>query len=78
MRRWGTARDQVDGFGNAVSPQVGTWIGTRLRAVLHSPQDCGSGLEMAAWPRPQGRPWLIEAATGGRTAPSHTDTEENP
>lgn len=32
---WGTARDQVDGFGNAVSPQVGTWIGERLRAVLH-------------------------------------------
>ncbi|MFD9443446.1 DNA cytosine methyltransferase [Streptomyces sp. NPDC060001] len=36
---WGSARDQVDGFGNAVSPQVGTWIGLRLRAVLHSPQD---------------------------------------
>jgi DNA (cytosine-5)-methyltransferase 1 len=36
---WGSARDQVDGFGNAVSPQVGTWIGNRLRAVLHSPQD---------------------------------------
>jgi DNA (cytosine-5)-methyltransferase 1 len=32
---WGSARDQVDGFGNAVSPQVGTWIGERLRAVLH-------------------------------------------
>ncbi|MFJ2406649.1 DNA cytosine methyltransferase [Streptomyces xanthochromogenes] len=32
---WGSARDQVDGFGNAVSPQVGTWIGARLRAVLH-------------------------------------------
>ncbi|NUS83713.1 MAG: DNA cytosine methyltransferase [Streptomyces sp.] len=32
---WGTARDQVDGFGNAVSPQVGTWIGERLHAVLH-------------------------------------------
>ncbi|MFJ3205863.1 DNA cytosine methyltransferase [Streptomyces sp. NPDC086989] len=32
---WGSARDQVDGFGNAVSPQVGTWIGSRLRAVLH-------------------------------------------
>lgn len=36
---WGTARDQVDGFGNAVSPQVGTWIGERLRAVIHTPQD---------------------------------------
>jgi site-specific DNA-cytosine methylase len=33
---WGSARDQVDGFGNAVSPQVGEWIGARLRAVLHS------------------------------------------
>lgn len=31
---WGSARDQVDGFGNAVSPQVGEWIGLRLRAVL--------------------------------------------
>lgn len=31
---WGSARNQVDGFGNAVSPQVGTWIGNRLRAVL--------------------------------------------
>lgn len=38
---WGTARDQVDGFGNAVSPQVGAWIGERLRAVLHSHQDRG-------------------------------------
>lgn len=33
---WGAARDQVDGFGNAVSPQVGEWIGSRLRAVLDS------------------------------------------
>lgn len=32
---WGSARDQVDGFGNAVSPQVGEWIGARLRAALH-------------------------------------------
>ncbi|MEU9220167.1 DNA cytosine methyltransferase [Streptomyces sp. NPDC048376] len=32
---WGSARDQVDGFGNAVSPKVGTWIGERLRASLH-------------------------------------------
>jgi hypothetical protein len=31
---WGSARDQVDGFGNAVSPQIGEWIGLRLRAVL--------------------------------------------
>jgi hypothetical protein len=32
---WGASRHQVDGFGNAVSPQVGAWIGTQLRAVLH-------------------------------------------
>ncbi|WP_211349492.1 DNA cytosine methyltransferase [Micromonospora pisi] len=32
---WGSARDQTDGFGNAVSPQVGEWIGSRLRAALH-------------------------------------------
>ncbi|MFE6634715.1 DNA cytosine methyltransferase [Streptomyces tendae] len=32
---WGTAREQVDGFGNAVSPKVGTWIGERLRVSLH-------------------------------------------
>ena len=32
---WGSARDQVDGYGNAVSPQVGEWIALRLRAVLH-------------------------------------------
>lgn len=35
---WGSSRDQVDGFGNAVSPQVGEWIGGRLRAVLHREQ----------------------------------------
>ncbi|MFD5906459.1 DNA cytosine methyltransferase [Streptomyces microflavus] len=34
FRVWGSARNQVDGFGNAVSPQVGAWIGARLRAVL--------------------------------------------
>jgi DNA (cytosine-5)-methyltransferase 1 len=32
---WGSARDQVDGFGNAVFPAIPMWIGTRLRAVLH-------------------------------------------
>lgn len=32
---WGKARQQVDGFGNAVSPPVGTWIGGRLRDALH-------------------------------------------
>lgn len=41
---WGSARDQVDGFGNAVSPPVGKWIGDRLRAVLHTPQDCSPEL----------------------------------
>lgn len=33
---WGPAGSQVDGFGNAVSPQVGAWIGSRLRAVIHT------------------------------------------
>ena len=32
---WGSARERVDGYGNAVSPPVGWWIGGRLRAVLH-------------------------------------------
>lgn len=32
---WGSARDQTDGFGNAVSPPVGEWVGGRLRAALH-------------------------------------------
>lgn len=36
---WGSARNQVDGFGNAVSPQVGAWIGSRLRAIIHTSQD---------------------------------------
>ncbi|MDX3527106.1 DNA cytosine methyltransferase [Streptomyces sp. ID05-39B] len=35
---WGSPRSQVDGFGNAVSPQVGAWIGSRLRAVIHAEQ----------------------------------------
>ncbi|MEH0579084.1 MULTISPECIES: DNA cytosine methyltransferase [Streptomyces] len=35
---WGSARNQVDGFGNAVSPVVGTWIAARLRAVIHGEQ----------------------------------------
>ena len=35
---WGSARAQVDGFGNAVSPQVGAWIGSRLRAILDTPE----------------------------------------
>jgi len=33
---WGTAQQQIDGYGNAVSPQVGYWIAMRLRAALHS------------------------------------------
>ena len=33
---WGSARNQVDGYGNAVSPQVGAWIGARLRAAIHT------------------------------------------
>lgn len=32
---WGNARAQVDGYGNAVTPPVGEWIGNRLRAALH-------------------------------------------
>ncbi len=33
---WGSAREQVNGFGNAVSPAVGAWIGSRLRAVVNA------------------------------------------
>ncbi|TDU87607.1 C-5 cytosine-specific DNA methylase [Kribbella voronezhensis] len=33
---WGSARDQVDGYGNAVTPAIGQWVGGRMRAVLHS------------------------------------------
>ena len=32
---WGSARDQVDGYGNAVTPSVGYWIGDRMRVSLH-------------------------------------------
>ena len=35
---WGSARDQVDGFGNAVSPPTGWWICDRLRRALHGEQ----------------------------------------
>jgi hypothetical protein len=35
---WGSARDQVDGYGNAVSPAVGAWIASRLRAILDTPE----------------------------------------
>lgn len=45
---WGSARNQVDGFGNAVSEQVGMFFGCRLRAILHTPQDCDAKLAVAA------------------------------
>ncbi len=32
---WGSASDQVDGYGNAVSPPVGQWVSGRLRDALH-------------------------------------------
>ena len=48
FRVWGSARNLVDGFGNAVSRQVGAWIGNRLRAVIHTPQDRGPELATAA------------------------------
>lgn len=31
---WGSARDQIDGYGNAVSPPVGMWISLRLKEIL--------------------------------------------
>lgn len=37
---WGSARNQVDGFGNAVSPPVGEWLGRRMRAALHNERGC--------------------------------------
>lgn len=33
---WGSASDQTDGYGNAVSPPVGSWVSGRLRDALHS------------------------------------------
>lgn len=35
---WGSARDQTDGYGNAVTPSIGWWIGGRMRAALHREQ----------------------------------------
>lgn len=35
---WGSASKQVHGFGNAVSPPVGEFLGGRLRAILHNEQ----------------------------------------
>jgi DNA (cytosine-5)-methyltransferase 1 len=39
---WGSARAQTDGFGNAVSPPVGEWLCTRLRAALHRAGELGA------------------------------------
>jgi hypothetical protein len=35
---WGSARDQVDGYGNAVPPPMGAWIGSRLRPIIDTPE----------------------------------------
>lgn len=32
---WGKPRQRVDGYGNAVSPPVGEWVGLRMMAALH-------------------------------------------
>lgn len=32
---WGSNSDQVDGYGNAVTPHVGHWLGDRLRRAFH-------------------------------------------
>ena len=32
---WGTPRQRVDGYGNAVSPPVSEWAGLRMMAALH-------------------------------------------
>lgn len=31
---WGSVKDQVDGYGNAVSPPVGTWVSLGLKEIL--------------------------------------------
>ena len=31
---WGSNRDRVDGYGNAVSPPVAEWISLRLKAII--------------------------------------------
>ena len=38
---WGSNRAQVDGYGNAVSPAVGEWLGSRCYAVLHDALTAG-------------------------------------
>lgn len=57
---WGSASDRVDGYGNAVSPQVGWWISNRLRAVLHGPE--GTGPRPALMP-PAARSLRVEDRT---------------
>lgn len=32
---WGSPRDRVDGYGNAVSPPVSEWVGLRMMSALH-------------------------------------------
>jgi len=67
---WGSASDRVDGYGNAVSPQVGWWISNRLRAVLHGPE--GTGFRPALMP-PAAlslRPEEHAVAARGLTAPT--------
>ncbi len=45
---WGTAKEQVDGFGNAVTPGVGVFLGGRMRASLHA----AKGVTVPAQRRP--------------------------
>ncbi|MGE3412926.1 MAG: DNA cytosine methyltransferase [Dehalococcoidia bacterium] len=67
---WGSASDRVDGYGNAVSPQVGWWISNRLRAVLHGPD--GTGFRPALMPPAARslRPEEHAVAAPGLTAPT--------
>jgi site-specific DNA-cytosine methylase len=50
---WGSARSQVDGFGNAVSPPVGYWVSSRMRDALHGRQIGGAAgtLQPTTYPR---------------------------
>ncbi|MFB7763542.1 hypothetical protein [Streptomyces xiamenensis] len=47
---WGSPSNQVDGFGNAVSPQVGAWIASRLRAALHGTEAAGARIHASTSP----------------------------
>jgi site-specific DNA-cytosine methylase len=49
---WGSSRAQTDGFGNAVSPAVGEWIGSRLHAALHGGHEAPTGIGLAIRPEP--------------------------